>query len=101
MQRRLDRAQPGAERDALSHYHDAASPGASRGCLLKKPTDARRHSAAFSGLAIVDLATGEWLRLDGAVREIFDVAVLPDVMRPMMLGFVTPEIQQLVSIDAG
>ena len=55
-------------------------------------------------MAIVDLATGalrKWLRLDGAVREIFDVSVLPGVARPMMLGFVTPEIQQLVSIDAG
>ena len=100
----MDPAQPGVERDALSHYHDAVSPGASRGCLLKKPTDARRHRAAFCGVAIVDLATGairEWLCLDGAVREIFDVAVLSGVMRPMMLGFVTPEIQQLVSIDAG
>ncbi len=61
-----------------------------------------RNQAALCGLAIIDLNTGaiaEWLRLEGAVRELYDVAVLPGVKRPMTLGFATPEIQQLLSID--
>ena len=64
----------------------------------------RRRLEAHCGLAIVDLATGridQWLRLDGAVRELYDVAVLPGVVRPMVLGFVTPEIRQVLSMDTG
>ena len=63
----------------------------------------RYRTEAYCGLAIVDLDSGvirEWLRLDGAVRELYDVAVLPGVVRPMVVGFITPEIRQLLSIDA-
>lgn len=64
----------------------------------------RRDTEAHCGLAIIDLMTGaisEWLRIEGAVRELYDVAVLPGVARPMVLGFISPEIQQLLSIDPG
>ena len=34
------------------------------------------------------------------VRELYDVAVLPDVRRPMALGFKTDEIQRTIAIGA-
>jgi hypothetical protein len=43
----------------------------------------------------------EWVRLNGMVTELYDVAVLKDVIRPMVLGFKTTEIAQLVSMDEG
>ena len=51
---------------------------------------------------MIDLRTGdcvEWLRLEGQVSELYDVAVLPGVTRPMgVLGFKTDEIERLLSI---
>jgi hypothetical protein len=32
------------------------------------------------------------------VRELYDVAVLPEVIRPMALGFKTDEIQRTIAI---
>ena len=43
--------------------------------------------------------TVEWLRIEGVVRELFDVAVLRGVRNPAAIGFVTDEIQRLISID--
>jgi hypothetical protein len=40
------------------------------------------------------------VRLEGLVHELYDVAVLPGVVRPMALGFKTDEIQRLLSLDA-
>ena len=51
---------------------------------------------------IVDLRSGDiahWLRVEGMVcAELDDVAVLPDVRRPMVLGFKTDEIQKTIAI---
>jgi len=63
---------------------------------------ARRTADARCGLQVIDLATGnvvEWVRLEGMVSELYDVAVLPGVMRSMALGFKTREIEQLLTID--
>lgn len=40
-----------------------------------------------------------WIRLAGAVTELFDVAVLPGVRRPKATGFLTGEAHELVTID--
>lgn len=59
----------------------------------------RRGEEAVCGLDVIDLRTGEvahWLRLADPVRELYDVAVLPGVVRPMALGFKTDEIERLV-----
>lgn len=53
------------------------------------------------GLMIIDLLTGnvaDWLRLEGVVTELYDVQVLPQVKRPMALGFQTDEIQRLITL---
>jgi uncharacterized protein (TIGR03032 family) len=50
-------------------------------------------------LCIVNLKTGDMehsLEIEGVVQELYDVAVLPDVIRPMALGFKTDEIRFMV-----
>ncbi|MGQ0503166.1 MAG: TIGR03032 family protein [Panacagrimonas sp.] len=54
------------------------------------------------GLQVVDLASGEvrhWLRIEGAVEEIYDVVALPGVLRPKALGFKTEEIRHRVWLE--
>lgn len=83
---------------------------------LSKP----RHNKTFSGLAldeklqshhaeprcgvqIIDLRSGDavhWLRMEGIVDELYDVVALPEVHRPMALGFKTDEIRRVLSIEA-
>jgi uncharacterized protein (TIGR03032 family) len=59
-----------------------------------------RDAESRAGLLVVDLrsgATPHWLRLQGVVRELYDVAVLPGVARPMAVGFRTDEIRRYIS----
>jgi hypothetical protein len=39
-----------------------------------------------------------WLSIEGIVRELYDVVVLPGVARPMALGFKTDEIRRTISV---
>jgi len=51
---------------------------------------------------VIDLDSGacvHWFRLDGAVAELYDLAVVPGAMRPMALGFASDEILRLVTHD--
>ena len=53
------------------------------------------------GLHIIDLRTGDvahWLRIDGVVRELYDVVSLPGVRRPRAIGFKTDEIRSTLSV---
>ena len=61
-----------------------------------------RDTIPRCGLAIFDLAGGDmvaWARIEGVVRELFDVAVLPNVRRPSLVGFKSDEVKYLISID--
>ncbi len=54
------------------------------------------------GLMVIDLTSGaiaHWYQIEGMVTELYDVQVLPGVQRPMLLGFQTQEIAQLISIE--
>ncbi len=54
------------------------------------------------GLMVIDLTSGaivHWYQIEGIVTELYDVQVLPGVQRPMLLGFQTQEIAQLISIE--
>ncbi len=61
-----------------------------------------RHDAdARCGLAIINLGTGdivEWVRIEGVIDELFDVAVLPRVRCPALIGIKTTEIRRVISI---
>jgi uncharacterized protein (TIGR03032 family) len=61
-----------------------------------------KDSEAWCGVQIIDLKSGtvvEWVRLDGPVSELFDVAFLDDVKCPMALGQQSPENLSLVSFE--
>ncbi|HMR32072.1 MAG TPA: TIGR03032 family protein [Geminicoccaceae bacterium] len=61
----------------------------------------KRSSEPRCGLIVVDLRSGDtvhWLRLEGVVDELYDVAVLSGVRRPMALGFKTDEIRRTLSV---
>jgi hypothetical protein len=51
---------------------------------------------------IIDLSTGacvHWFRIDGAIGELYDVAVVPGVTRAMSLSFASNEVLGLVTHD--
>jgi hypothetical protein len=51
-------------------------------------------------MMVIDLTNGaivHWLRFEGIVTELYDVQVIPQVQRPMALGFQTDEIAQLIT----
>jgi len=50
----------------------------------------------------VDLRTGDIahsLNIEGIVRELYDVAILPGVIMPGALGFKTEEIRRTITIE--
>jgi uncharacterized protein (TIGR03032 family) len=62
-----------------------------------------RDVEARCGLAVIDLASGDmsaWVRIEGLVRELYDVTALPGVRRPSAIGFRTDEVKHVISIDA-
>jgi uncharacterized protein (TIGR03032 family) len=64
---------------------------------------AARDVAPRCGLAVIDLASGDmtaWVRIEGVVRELYDVAFLPGVRRPSAIGFKTDEVNRVISVEA-
>ena len=62
----------------------------------------KRDADAWCGVQIVNLASGDivqWLRIEGAVTELYDVAVLPGVRRPMAISFTGSEINQPMTFE--
>ena len=54
------------------------------------------------GLLVVDLRTGDIahsLTIEGIVRELYDVAILPGVTMPSALGFKSDEIRRTITIE--
>lgn len=63
---------------------------------------AAKGAEARCGLVMIDLSTGDtvaWVRLEGVVRELYDVVFLPGVRQPAAVGFKTDEITRLIAID--
>jgi hypothetical protein len=64
--------------------------------LRARDTDAR------CGLAVISLETGDmtaWVRIEGLVRELYDVAALPGVTRPSLIGFKSNDVRVVISIE--
>ena len=62
---------------------------------------AKKQAEPRCGLAIIDLKSGDMvhsLRIEGIVEELYDVAILPQVRRPMAIGLKSDEIRRVVSI---
>jgi len=97
---------PGFLRGLVLHDHHAivtlSKPrnGSFSGLALDEEMT-RRDAEAWCGVQMVDLQTGDivaWLRLDGAITELFDVTILPGVRCPMSLGLNTTEILDTLSV---
>ncbi|MCH8521438.1 MAG: TIGR03032 family protein [Glycocaulis sp.] len=61
---------------------------------------AKTDSEPWCGVQVIDLDTGacvHWFRLDGPVGEIYDLGVVPGVIRPMALGFASNDILGLIT----
>jgi len=61
-----------------------------------------RDATAWCGVLVVDLANGdivEWIRLEGHITELFDVAAMPGVRCPMAIGPNTVELQNTITFD--
>ena len=64
----------------------------------------QRDAETRCGLLVVDLSTFDaphWLRFGGIVKELYDVGVLPGVVRPMAVGFRTDEVRRYLSFPQG
>jgi uncharacterized protein (TIGR03032 family) len=60
-----------------------------------------KDAEARCGVLVIDLRSGDLvhsLRIEGVVSELYDVAVLPGVQRPMAIGFQNEEIRRVVTI---
>ncbi len=67
-------------------------------------TLSERGADARCGLAVFDITTGDmtaWVRLEGVVRELYDVAFLPGIRLPSAIGLKSDEILHVISIDQG
>jgi hypothetical protein len=63
---------------------------------------AEKQAVSRCGLQVIDLRTGDvvhHLRIEGMVHELYDVAVIPQVRRPMAIGFRTDEIRRMISVQ--
>ncbi|MBT6094494.1 MAG: TIGR03032 family protein [Rhodospirillaceae bacterium] len=94
----------------LSFHGDYALIGLSKprengtfsGLALDEELKARKADAQC-GLYVIDLRSGDvahWLRIDGAVEELYDVVFLPGVRRPMAFGFKSDEIRRTLNVGA-
>ena len=69
------------------------------------PLDARLAEAGAEprcALWVIDLETGEprhWLEAHGVVLELYDVAVVPETVRPMALGFKSDELRRIITFE--
>ena len=71
------------------------------GLALDK-TLAERDSGPWCGVQVIDLDNGacvHWFRIDGPVAELYDLGVVPGIVRPMALGFATNEVLSLITHD--
>lgn len=78
--------------------HEATFSG-----LQLADTLAAKDADPWCGVCIIDTLTGdtvEWIRLEGAITELFDIAVIPGVACPMAIGVDSPEMRTMVTFDA-
>lgn len=64
---------------------------------------AAKGATARCGLGVIDLRSGDLvhtLRIEGIIAELYDVAVLPTVRRPMAIGFRSDEIRRVISVSS-
>jgi uncharacterized protein (TIGR03032 family) len=92
----------------LAFHGDCAMVGLSKPRYQRfdgLPLDAKlaqADSEPWCGVQVIDLRDGtcaHWLRIDGPVAELYDLAVVPGVARAMSPGFASNEILGLITHD--
>lgn len=61
-----------------------------------------RSADARTGPLVIDLTSGQitdWVRIEGVIYKLFDVAELPGIRNPSAIGLKGTEISRLLSID--
>ena len=61
-----------------------------------------RDADARCGLLVIDLTTGDtvdWVRIEGVIDELYDVALLPGIRCPSAIGLKGSEIRRVLSIS--
>ncbi|MBT9311098.1 TIGR03032 family protein [Leptothoe kymatousa] len=61
----------------------------------------RKGATPRCGLGVIDLRSGDLvhtLRIEGVIAELYDVAVMPQIRRPMAIGFRNDEIRRVISV---
>ena len=64
-------------------------------------TLAAKEAEAWCGILVIDTITGdviEWIRIEGTVSELFDIAIIDGVC-PLAMGVDSPELQSLTTFD--
>ena len=98
---------PGYQRGLAFHHHFAIvgiSESRHTKTLSGLPLDeklAAKDTTARCGLLVIDLKTGDIvhsLNIEGVVNELYDIAVLPQIRRPMAIGFRSDEIRRVITI---
>ncbi len=62
----------------------------------------QRDGDPWCGLLIINLSSGdivEHIKLEGAIKELFDVAVIPGAACPMAIGIDAPEMASMITFD--
>ena len=62
----------------------------------------KRDADPWCGVQIIDLNSGaivQWLRIEGGVTELFDVAVLPGVRRPTASAPIESELSSFITYE--
>jgi uncharacterized protein (TIGR03032 family) len=100
---------PGYQR-GLAFHHNFAIVGISESRHTKTlsglPLDeqlAAKNTIARCGLLVIDLRTGDIvhsLNIEGVVNELYDIAVLQQIRRPMAIGFRSDEIRRVITIGS-
>jgi uncharacterized protein (TIGR03032 family) len=63
-----------------------------------------RDGEAWCGIYVINMRTGdivEWIQIDGFIKELFDVAVIPGARCPMSIAIGSPEVQSMITIENG
>ena len=61
-----------------------------------------KNAAPQCGVYVIDLRSGDvvhWLAIDGIVTELYDVVAMPNVRRPMALGFKSDDVRRTISMS--
>ncbi|MEL4897787.1 TIGR03032 family protein [Crocosphaera sp. Alani8] len=65
-------------------------------------TLATKKATPRCSLLVIDLKTGDIvhsLRIEGVIKELYDVAILPNFCTPMAIGFRSEEIRRVITVE--